>query len=124
MGRAEEIHEESEEGKREMTWELIGVIAGIIAILGFIYGETTHKLTRQLAMRAGRFLENKNRKVLDAVQGNRDVNLEYRVDAHNVLRNRATIDREGRILKLYSRQGPWQVGDKLTPGDYRETDQF
>ena len=107
-----------------MSWELIEGVAAIVAILGGIYVVVTHKPTRQLAMRVGRFLQNKNRKVLDAVQGNRDVLLEYRVDAHNVLRNRATIDREGRILKLYSRQGPWQVGDKLSPGDYRETDQF
>lgn len=107
-----------------MSWDSIGGIAAIFAILAGIYAVATHKQTRQLAMRVGRFLKNKNRKVLDAVQGNRDVSLEYRVDAHNVLRNRATIDREGRILKLYSRQGPWQVGDKLSPGDYRETDQF
>jgi hypothetical protein len=56
-------------------------------------------------------------------KGNRDVLLEHKVDAYTVIRNRATIDKDGRILKLYAHKGPWVVGQKLSPGQYREIDQ-
>jgi hypothetical protein len=56
-------------------------------------------------------------------QGNRDVILEHDLNGLSKIRNRATIDRDGRILKLYAHKGPWVVGGKVSPGEYREIDQ-
>lgn len=115
-----------------MNWDALGSAAdwaGVLIAAGALYlAYRAYKKSPQIVERVGQAIEDQ-KKLAEAVaqadkaQGNRDVLLEHRVDPYNVLRNRATIDQEGRILKLYSHGGPWNVGQKLSPGDYREIDQ-
>jgi hypothetical protein len=117
-----------------MNWDALGSIADAVNALvaaGALYlAYRIYKKSPQIAERLGQTIDDQRKlgeavALLDKEQGNRDVIVEHRVDAFNVLRNRATIDREGRILKLYTGwNGKWQVGDKLQPGDYRELDEF
>jgi hypothetical protein len=115
-----------------MNWDALGSIAdavsALVAVGALILAYLAYKKSPQLMERMGQSLEDQ-RKLAEAEaqankeQGNRDVILEHRIDPYTVIRNRATIDRDGRILKLYAHKGPWKVGQKISQGEYREIDQ-
>ncbi len=118
-----------------MNWGAIIAIAnGVSAIIagGALYLAYRAYKKPQFVERLSQSLEDQ-KKLAQAVaqvvaednmaQGNRDVVLEYDLNGLTKIRNRATIDKDGRILKLYAHKGPWKVGQKVSPGKYREIDQ-
>ena len=116
-----------------MNWDAVSAIAEaagvIVAIIAIYLG---YKKSPQIMERLSQSFEDQKKLAQAEAQvvaednmalGNRDVVLEHNVNDLTRIRNRATIDREGRILKLYAHKGPWVVGGKVSPGEYREIDQ-
>jgi hypothetical protein len=119
----------------KLNWDAVSAVANWASAIiagGALYLAYRVYKKPQFVERVGQALEDQ-KKLAQAeaqvvaednmAQGNRDVLLEHKVDAYTVIRNRATIDKDGRILKLYAHKGPWKVGGKGSHGDYREIDQ-
>jgi hypothetical protein len=128
----EEGHKEERGREMIVNWDAVSAGANWVSALiagGALYlAYRIYKNSPKIVEQVGQTLEDQ-KKLAEAVaqadkdQGNRDVILEHNVNDLTRIRNRATIDRDGRILKLYAHGGPWVVGQKLAPGDYKEIDQ-